>query len=103
MANELLLDILGTSFTITADEDGTYLREILEQYRAAIENTQNISGITDPLNVAVLTGYLLCDEINKMKNRMDKESLEVKERTLGLIAKLEKIDEIVMKKNTGNG
>jgi len=103
MANELLLDILGTSFTITADEDEAYLREILEQYRSAIENTQNISGITDPLNVAILTGYLLCDEINKMKNRVDEESLEVKERTLGLIAKLEKIDKIVMKKNTGNG
>ena len=94
--NELLLDILGTKFTITVEEDEAYLQEILGQYRTAVENTQAISGMKDALNVAVLTGFLLCDEINKMKrlekedqNRREGESLEAEERTRNLIARLD--------------
>jgi cell division protein ZapA (FtsZ GTPase activity inhibitor) len=108
MANELCLDILGTSFTITADEDEAYLQEILNQYRAAVESTQSISGINDNLNVAILTGFLLCDEINKMKLKIklegeekeasSGEAREVEERTLKLIAKLDQA-----LKNCGNG
>ena len=89
MTNELCLDILGTSFTITADEDDTYLRSVLEQYRAAVENTKSISGINEPLNIAVLTGFLLCDEINKIKQQLENDSIEVQERTMNLIAKLD--------------
>jgi hypothetical protein len=57
--------------------------------------TQNISGITDALNIAVLTGFLLCDEINKMKHHMEGESLEVEKRTMNLIAKLNEVLEKV--------
>ena len=92
MANDLCLDILGTSFTITADEDETYLQEILSQYREAVENTQSISGISEPLNVAVLTGFLLCDEINKIKLQLERDAADkdaVEKRTLNLIAKLD--------------
>jgi len=101
MTNELCLDILGTSFTITADEDEEYLKKVLNQYRMAITNTQNISGISDPLNIAILTGFLLCDEINKIKKDPQREDSgeedteaqweeqEVEDRTLRLISKLE--------------
>jgi len=90
MTNELCLDILGTSFTIAADEDKEYLNKVLSQYRAAVENTKNISGINEPLNVAVLTGFLLCDEINKIKQQLEDESIEVSERTMNLIAALDR-------------
>ncbi|MDR2730277.1 MAG: cell division protein ZapA [Treponema sp.] len=99
MANDLVLDILGTSFTITADEDEAYLRDVLVQYRAAVENTHNISGIQDPLNIAVLTGFLLCDEINKMKLGRDSESDEAEQRALRIIAKLDQ----ALKSNKPNG
>lgn len=96
MANDLCLDILGTKFTITVEEDEEYLQEIFSQYRAAVTNTQNISGIKDALNVAILTGFLLCDEINKMKLRagqaqteLESEALEAEERTRSLIVKLD--------------
>ncbi|MCL2719750.1 MAG: cell division protein ZapA [Treponema sp.] len=89
MANKLCLDILGTSFTITADEDEKYLEKVMQQYKAAVENTQNISGIKESINVAVLTGFLLCDEINKLKQSKE-EALEVESRTLRLIAALDK-------------
>ena len=81
---DLCLDILGTSFTITTDEDEGYLRKVMEKYRAAVVTTQNISGITDPLNVAILTGFILCDELNK------EESIEINKRTMKLISKLDK-------------
>jgi cell division protein ZapA (FtsZ GTPase activity inhibitor) len=89
MTNELCLDILGTSFTITVDEDETYLQKVLAQYKAAVENTQAISGINDPLNISILTGYLLCDEINKIKQQLENESVEVQQRTMTLIAKID--------------
>jgi cell division protein ZapA (FtsZ GTPase activity inhibitor) len=98
MANELGLDILGTSFTIAADEDEAYLQKVLAQYRKAVENTQAISGINDPLNVAILTGFLLCDEINKMKRQMEEASIavqnengEAEKRTLNMIANLDQM------------
>lgn len=89
MANELRLDILGTSFSVTAEEDEEYLKKVLTQYQAAVENTQKISGINNPLNVAVLTGFLLCDEINKMKQQTENESSEVQKRTMNIIAALD--------------
>ena len=89
MANDLCLDILGTSFTITADEDQVYLQKVLAQYHTAVENTQAISGITNPLNVAILTGFLLCDEINKIKQQYKGEAEEIEERTMNLITKLD--------------
>jgi len=89
MTNELFLDILGTSFTITTDEDEAYLKKVLTQYREAVKNTQNISGINEPINVAILTGFLLCDEINKMKQQTQEEASEAEQRTLKLITNLE--------------
>jgi cell division protein ZapA (FtsZ GTPase activity inhibitor) len=103
MTNEIRLDILGTSFSITADEDEEYLNKVLTQYREAVKSTQSISGIKEPLNVAILTGFILCDEFNKVKQRLDYEleakgaakdedsweDQEVEDRTLRLITKLE--------------
>jgi cell division protein ZapA (FtsZ GTPase activity inhibitor) len=92
MTNELCLDILGTSFTITADADKAYLDKVLAQYRAAVKNTQQISGISEPLNIAVLTGFMLCDELNKteqFKTSVSDEQQEIEQRTLNVIAALE--------------
>jgi len=85
----LCLEVLGTSFSITVDEDKEYLDRVLTQYKAAIEKTQSISGISNPLNIAILTGFLLCDEVNKIKQQTDTESLEVKQRTMKLIDALD--------------
>ena len=89
MTNELCLDLLGTSFTITTDEEEAYLQKVLAQFKAALENTQNISGIKEPLNAAILTGFLLCDEINKIKQQLEEDSIEINQRTMNLIAKLD--------------
>jgi cell division protein ZapA (FtsZ GTPase activity inhibitor) len=98
-ANDLRLDILGTSFSITVDEDAAYLEEILSQYRTAIENTQKISGLKDPLKIAVLTGFILSDDIQKLKTTAktereqaetarDDEAREAEQRTVNLISRI---------------
>ena len=84
--NELRLDILGTSFSITAGEDEEYLQEIMSQFRRAVENTRQISGMKDPLKIAILAGFLLCDEINKIRL----EAGEAEQRTLNLITRLDR-------------
>ncbi|MCL2557387.1 MAG: cell division protein ZapA [Treponema sp.] len=71
--HDLFINILGASFSITASEDPGYLNEVLEQYHSAVANTQDISGMKDPLKVAILTGFLLCDEINKLRLQFDKD------------------------------
>lgn len=98
--SDLRLDLLGTSFSITADEDPVYLRGILDQYRAAIANTQKNMGLKDPLKTAILTGFLLCDEIHKLRNRGEApEADEVERLTLNLIAR---IDEALENKTPGH-
>jgi cell division protein ZapA (FtsZ GTPase activity inhibitor) len=106
MVNDLCLDILGTSFTITTDAEEVYLKKVLSQYKTAVNNTQNISGIKEPLNIAILTGFLLCDELNKVKQQLEElreaqgvttedgsvtnwEEQEVRDRTLRVITKLD--------------
>jgi cell division protein ZapA (FtsZ GTPase activity inhibitor) len=86
--SEIRLDILGTSFTITADEEGEYLEDLLARYREILENTRRQTGVADPLNLAILTGYLLTDEIHKLKNRYE-TGQEAEELTLDLIARID--------------
>jgi len=73
--SDLFISILGASFSITTGEDPEYLNEVLDQYRLAVSNTQGISGMKDPLKVAILTGFLLCDEINKLKLQVEEEQV----------------------------
>ena len=87
---DLCLNILGTSFNISTDEETAHLNKVMEKYRAAVETTQNISGITDPLNIAVLTGFILCDELNKAEHQLKEEHIEINNRTMKLISKLDK-------------
>jgi cell division protein ZapA (FtsZ GTPase activity inhibitor) len=90
--SDLCLDILDTSFSITADEDPAYLEEIFNQYRKAVEATQKNTGVKDPLKTAILTGFLLCDEIHKLRCQAEPgpEDSEVEKRTLNLIALIDK-------------
>ena len=79
-SHPLLFDMLGTKFKIWTDEDPEYLQEILAQYKTAIANTQSISKIKESLNLAILTGFLLCDEFNKYKNQVKEEIARIEEK-----------------------
>jgi len=89
-------DILGTTFSITANKDTAYLEDLLIRYRTVLENTRKITGVgtSEPIKLAILSGYLLCDEIEEMKNQKaveKNESLEVEQRILDMIARIDKI------------
>ena len=84
--HDLLIDVLGTSFSITTNEETSFLDKVLGQYNVAIANTQEISGMKDPLKIAILTGFLLCAEINKLKLQIENEQTNV-EQELDRIAK----------------
>ena len=94
--SDLRIDILGASFSILADEDPAYLESLLNRYRMVIENTQKSTGITDPLKIAILTGFLLCDELQKLRRREGvpdggaHEAREAERLTLDLIARIDK-------------
>jgi cell division protein ZapA (FtsZ GTPase activity inhibitor) len=96
----LRIDVLGTSLSIAADEDPGYLEKLLSRYRMVIDNTKNFTGLDDPLKVAVLTGFLLCDEIEKIKQQDAREGREAEQRTLNMIAR---IDEAIPGEQPVNG
>jgi cell division protein ZapA (FtsZ GTPase activity inhibitor) len=98
VAHDLIINVLGTRFSITAGEDPECLDEVLAQYRFAVVNTQNISGMKDPLQVAILTGFLLCDEINKMKLQVKEEQKYSENELNRIIKKLAtRIDQLLVR------
>ncbi|GHU12743.1 cell division protein ZapA [Spirochaetia bacterium] len=86
--NGLQINLLGTSFSIAADEDPVYLENLLERYAAIVENTKKLTGLSDPLKVAILTGFLLCDEIEKIREH---EGRAAELLTLDLIARIDEV------------
>jgi cell division protein ZapA (FtsZ GTPase activity inhibitor) len=98
------MDILGTSFSIAADEEPAYLENLLNRYHLMVDSTRKVTGLTDPLKIAIVTGFLLCDEIQKLHEErnaersvghISEESEKVEAAALDLIAR---IDEALDKK-----
>ena len=93
--SDLRIDILGTSFTISTDEDPVYLTMLLEKYRQTLDNVQRISGLKDPIKIAVLTGFLLCDDLEKAGSgaapSKNEDAGEAELLTLGMISRLDEI------------
>ncbi|MFP3089136.1 cell division protein ZapA [Treponema sp. TIM-1] len=91
--SDLRITILGTSFSISANEDSAYLESLLAYFRSAVENTQKKTGIEDPLKLAIITGFLLCDELQKkQKNDFDQHDFQEAEKLLlDMIVRVDKV------------
>jgi mannose-6-phosphate isomerase len=93
--NDLFIDIFGTNITISAEEPAEYLDMLLIKYRHTIENLQRTTGLKDPLKIAVLTGFLLCDDLEKAESASravkDEEQGEAERLTEGMILRLNEI------------
>jgi len=93
--SDLLIDILGTNLTISAEEPVEYLDMLLGKYRRTIENVQRTTGLKDPLKIAVLTGFLLCDDLEKAGSAplavKNEEQGEAERLTEGMILRLNEI------------
>jgi mannose-6-phosphate isomerase len=88
--SNLRFDILGASFSITADEEESYLEQLLNEYYLKVRDTQKSTGLKDPLKIAILTGYLLCDELYKLKREANApEKEETLRRTMNLMSRLD--------------
>jgi mannose-6-phosphate isomerase len=109
MPADLYLDILGAPFSITVDEDPVYLDRLLTNYRNAVEDVRKSTGLKDKdaLKIAILTGFSLCDELEKLKVIMERGSEEEQktfQRTLNLFSRLdEAMEKLKLPDMSGDG
>ncbi|MDR2742038.1 MAG: cell division protein ZapA [Treponema sp.] len=75
-SSSLRIDILGTSFSVSADEEPGYLENLFNRYYRCVENTRKITGLSDPLKLAIMTGFLLCEDIQKRRENVDSQEAE---------------------------
>jgi len=93
--HDLRIELLGTRIVITADEDPAYLVELLDYYRSLVTETQKKTGLRDPLKVAILTGYQLCDEIMRIRKSQSLKDTEEDEAARITQSILSRIDAVV--------
>lgn len=100
---KLKIDLLGTSFTIQANEDNEYLEKLLGYYKRITQDIQNIDSVKTPLQISILSGIMLCDELYKEKasklalelknnnSSSPQDTSEFEERTMKMIEKIDKV------------
>lgn len=95
----LQIDILGKSFAIKANEDSEYLKKLLGYYKRIVNEIEK-GGMNDPLQISILAGITLCDDLYKEKGRNAKfqnalekneADLQADKITQELIQKLDKV------------
>ena len=64
---KLKIEMLGTSFTIQANEENEYLEKLLGYYKRITDDVSKIDSIRTPLQTAILSGIMICDELYKEK------------------------------------
>ncbi|MCQ2592819.1 MAG: cell division protein ZapA [Treponema sp.] len=117
---KLHIDLLGTSFTVQANDDEQYLEKLLGYYSRIVEDVSQIPSLKNPLQASILAGIMLCDELYKEKSKVadlkeglyyppennsqsnqqqstqldeksQKEAEELERRTLALISKINRV------------
>lgn len=73
---KIQVDMLGTSFTIRAKEDDEYLEKLYSYYNEITNTIKVNKNIDNPLQVSILAGITLVDELLKEKaqNIVNKEA-----------------------------
>lgn len=101
---KLKIEMLGTTFTIQANEDNEYLEKLLGYYKRITDDVNKIDSIKNPLQTAILAGIMICDELYKEKQNKvamengeyvpvenDMDILEIERRTQEMISKIDKV------------
>jgi cell division protein ZapA len=93
---DFTLNVLGTSFSMSVDEDPEYMEKINKQYHAAVEKTQKMFNLKDPLVTAILTGFLLSDDLDKLQKQKksgfhEGEEQEAEELAMSMIARIDSV------------
>jgi len=63
----LQINMLGTSFSIKANEDEEYLKKLLKYY-TQITDLITKNGTLNNQQISILAGIMLCDELYKEKS-----------------------------------
>lgn len=73
---KIQVDMLGAKFSIRGDEDDAYLNKLYSYYKEIIGTIQQKKKLDNPLQVSILAGITLVDELLKEKtqNIVNKES-----------------------------
>lgn len=88
---KLKIQLLGENFTIQANEDEQYLQKLLGYYQRITNDIQSQNQIKDNLQIAILSGIMLCDELYKEKqNKVAHENGQTTEITITEEEELEK-------------
>jgi len=95
--SQLNIDVLGTSFTVRADEDEAYLKRILWYFKHKVEETKRRIRIADPMKICILTSFHIIDELLREKSwdgsnsELPEESEEMERIALKLISEMDKV------------
>ena len=85
----LTINLLGTSFKISANQDSQYLQKLLTYYTGIIDNLkENLSG-QDPLQIAILAGIMLTDELYTQKSPSNTQ--QIVPQTTSVLSEVENI------------
>lgn len=102
---KLDIDILGTSFSIQANESNEYLDEVYKYYVNCVQQVKKTVGSElEPIKLAIIAGILLSDELKKERGILkrltpdEQENYQIVNRTKVLIQKL---DDILSDENLG--
>lgn len=96
----LQIDVLGTSFAIKANEDSEYLNKLLGYYKRIVGQLEKPGTLQSPLQISIISGIMLCDELYKEKGRkvkfqtaLEKNSTdeEAEKITKSLIEKIDQV------------
>ncbi|MBQ0003532.1 MAG: cell division protein ZapA [Treponema sp.] len=99
----LHINVLGSSFAISAKEDEQYLNKLLAYYKQIVEHIQKSDNLKDQKQTAILAGVLLCDELYKEKAKNFKlkkqgsaqnesnDDEDINQITSDLISKIEQV------------
>jgi len=65
----LQIDVLGASFAIKANEESAYLEKLLGYYKRITEEIKKTGGLSKPVEIAIMSGITLVDELYKEKSK----------------------------------
>jgi len=99
--NQVNISILGSSFTIRADEDKEYLERVIEYVKSKVHTISHSASTRDPLQISILSSILIADELFKVKENSKraeesdnaKDSAEIERITKQLISQIDNVIE----------
>lgn len=86
----LQINLLGTSFSIQADEDSLYLEKLLAHYKETVDGLMHSTDLKEPLKIAILAGIMITDELAKERRNVPNTD------TLMVNAELSEAEKIVL-------